>query len=57
MFEIFLVQYHSVDKQYQQTPEVLYTFTLNKSYPYLLNVEPINLVLVKTYNTGFDEMM
>ena len=33
-----------VDNQYQQKFEVLYTFTLNKTYGYLLNLEPNNLV-------------
>ena len=27
----------------------------NKSYAYLLNVEPSNLVFLKTYKTEFDE--
>ena len=27
----------------------------NKSYDYLLNVEPSNLVFLKTYNNEFDE--
>ena len=35
----------------QQNSEVLYTFTPNKSYSYLLNVEPSNLLFLKTYNT------
>ena len=30
---------------------------LNKSYAYLLNVEPSNLVFLKTYNTEFDEVI
>ena len=34
---------------------MLYTFTPNKSYAYLLSVEPSNLVFLKTYNTEFDE--
>ena len=38
----------SVDSQYQQKSEVLYTFTSNKSHAYLLNVEPSNLVFLKT---------
>ena len=42
--EIVLVQRHLVDNQYQQNFEVLYIFTPNKSYAYLLNVEPSNLV-------------
>ena len=36
--EVVLVQYNLVDNQYQQKPEVLYTFMSNKSYAYLLNV-------------------
>ena len=42
--ETVLVQCHLVDNQYQQNFEVLYIFTPNKSYAYLLNVEPSNLV-------------
>ena len=37
--------------------EVLYTFTPNKSYAYLLNFEPSNLVFLKTYNTEFDDII
>ena len=37
--------------------EVVYTFTPNKSYAYLLNVEPNNLVFLKTYNTEFNEII
>ena len=37
--------------------EVLYTFTPNKSYAYLLNVEPSNLVFLKTYNAEFTEII
>ena len=28
-----------------------------KSYPYLLNVEPRNLVFLEKYNTEFDEII
>ena len=52
--EVFLVQCNLVDNNYQQKSEVLYAFTLNKSYAYLLNVEPSNLVFLKTYKTEFD---
>ena len=38
--EIVPVLYNLVDDQYQQKSEVLYSFTLNKSYAYLLYVEP-----------------
>ena len=43
--------------RYQRKSEVLYPFTPNKSYAYLLNVEPSNLVFLKTYNTQFDEII
>ena len=36
---------------------MLHIFTLNKSYAYLLNVDPSNLVFLKTYNTEFDEVI
>ena len=46
--EVVLVQCNLVDNQYQQNSEVLYTFTPNKSDACLLNVEPSNLVFLKT---------
>ena len=52
--EVFLVQCNLVDDQYQQKSEVVYAFTPNKSYAFLLNVEPSNLVFLKTFNTVFD---
>ena len=55
--EVVLVRCNLVDNQYQQKFEVLYRFTPNKSYAYLLNVEPSNLVLLKTCNTEFDEII
>ena len=55
--EAVLVQCNVVGNQYQQKSEVLYTFTPNKSYAYSLNVEPSNLVFLKTYNTELDEII
>ena len=54
---VVLVQCNLVGKQYQQKSEVLYTFMPNKSYGYLLNVDPSNLVFLKTHNTECDEIM
>ena len=54
---LFLVKCNLVDNQYQQKSEVLYTFTPNKSYAYLLNVEPRNIVLWKTYSMEFYEIV
>ena len=51
------IQCNLVDNQYQWKSEVLYTFTPTKSYAYLLNVEPSNLVFLKTYNTEFGEIV
>ena len=50
MAEVVLVQCNLVNNQYQQNSELLYNFTSNKSYGYLLNVKPIILVFLKTYD-------
>ena len=55
--EVVWVQCKLVDNQYQQKSEVLYEFTPNKSYAYLIIVKPSNLVFLKTYNTEFDEIV
>ena len=53
----FLLQCKLVDNQSQQKSEVLNTFTPNRSYAHLLNVEPSNLVFLKTYSTESDEII
>ena len=55
--EVVLVQCNLVDNQYQQKSEVLYTFTPNKSYGYLLNIEQNNFVFLATCNTDFDDII
>ena len=57
LYTTVVVQCNLVDNQYQEKSEVLYTFTPNNSYAYLLNVEPCNLVFLKTYNTEFNEVI
>ena len=52
--EVVLVECNLVDYQYQQKSGVLHFFTPNKSYAYLLNVEPSSLIFLKTYNTESD---
>ena len=54
--EVVLVQCNLVDNQYQQKSEI-YTFTLYKSYAYLLNIESSNLLFLKTCNIEFDEII
>ena len=36
---------------------MLYTFPPNKSCAYLLNVDPSDLVFLKTYNIDFDDII
>ena len=36
---------------------MLYTFPPNKSWAYLLNVDPSDLVFLKTYNIDFDDII
>ena len=55
--EVVLVQCNLVDNQYQKNSEVLYTFTPNKSYTYLLNAKSSNLAFSKSYNTEFNEII
>ena len=55
--EVVLVQCNLVNYQYQQKPEVLYSFTPNKSDASLLSAEPSNLVFLKIYNTEFHEIV
>ena len=45
--EVVLVKCKVVDNQYQQKSEVLHTLMSIKSYDYLLNIEPSNLVFWK----------
>ena len=53
MVESVLVKSNLKDSRYQLKFEVLYTFTPNKLYAYLLNVEPSNLAFLKTCNIEF----
>ena len=46
--EVVLVQCNLLDNQYQQKSEVLFAFRPNKSYAHLLNVEPSNIVFLKS---------
>ena len=57
VIEAVLVRCNIADNQHQQESEALYTFTSNKSYAYLLNVEPSNLVFLKSYDTDFGEVI
>ena len=53
--EVVLFQSKLVDNQCLQNSEVLHTFTPYKCYAYSVNVEPHNLVFLKTHNVDFNE--
>ena len=55
--EVDVVQRNLVNNQYQQKLGRSNTFKRNKSYVYLLNVEPSTLVFLKTYNTEFNKII
>ena len=55
--EVVLVLHNLVYSQYQQNLEVLNSFMPNKSYAYLLNVDPSNLEFSKTYNTKLGDII
>lgn len=49
--EVVLDQCNLLDNQNQRKPEVLSTLKPNKSYVYLLNIEPGNLAFLKSYKS------
>ena len=53
--EVVLVQCNLIDNQYQQKSNGFYTF-MPKKYAYLLNVEPGNLLFLKTHDAGLDKI-
>ena len=55
--EVLLVPSNLVHNQYQPNSEILYTFMPSNSYAYLLNVAPISLVFLQTYNTEFNKII
>ena len=57
MVEVVLIECNLTDNQYQQKSQVLYTFTPNKCYAYVLNADSSNLAFLKTYNTEFDDII
>ena len=53
--KVVFVQCNLVHNQKQPKSDVLYTFMPNKSYAYLLNVEPSNLVIYDFIITFTDQ--
>ena len=54
--ELVLVHCNLVNNDYQQDSRILFTFVPNKSFGSLLEISPINHVLLKTFNSEFQEV-
>ena len=53
--EVVLVNCDVLDKDYQQDSRVLYTFDPNKPFGSLLKISPANCILLKTFNSEYNE--
>ena len=57
VIEVVLVKSNLADNQYQQNLGRYILYMPNKSYDFLLIVEPRNLVFLKIYDTVFDDII
>ena len=55
--EVVLVHCDIVNNDYQQDSRVLYTFVPNKPFGSLLEISPTNYIFLKTFNSGYDEII
>ena len=54
--ELVLVHCNLANNDYQQDSRILYTFVPNKTFGSLLEISPTNHVLLKTFNSEFQEI-
>ena len=54
--EVVLIHCNIVDNSYQQNSRILYTFVSNKPFGSLLEISPPNHILLKTFNSEFQEI-
>ena len=54
--ELVLVHCNLVNNDYQQDSRILYTFMPDKTFGNLLEISPTNHVLLKTFNSEFQEV-
>ena len=54
--EVVLVHCDIANNDYQQNSRVLYTFFPNKQFGSLLEISPTNHVLLKTFNSEYNEI-
>ena len=55
--ELVLVHCNIVNNDYQQDSRVLYTFVPNKYFGILLDISPSNHILLKRFNSEYDEIV
>ena len=55
--EVILVHFNIVNNNYQKGSRVLYTFVPNKPFGRLLEISPTNHIFLKTFNSGYDEII
>ena len=53
--EVVLVHCDTVNNDYQQDSRTLYTFASNKPFGSLIEISPTNHILLKTFNSEYDE--
>ena len=54
--ELVLVHCNIVNNDYQQDSRVLYTFVTNKPFDSLLEISPKDHIVLKTFNSEFQEI-
>ena len=54
--EVILAHCNIVNNDYQPDSKVLYTFVPNKPFRSLLEISPINHIILKTFNSENDEI-
>ena len=54
--EVVLVHCNMVNNGYQHDSRVLYTFVPNKSFSSLIDISPSTHILLKTFNSEYDEV-
>ena len=55
--EVVLVYCNIVNNDYQQDSRLLYTFVSNKAFGSLSDISPTNHILLKTFNSEYNESM
>ena len=54
--KVVLVYCNIFNNDYQEDSRVLYTFVPNKPFSQLLEIEPSNFVILKTFGSAFQEI-